>query len=211
MINKEIIMNRKAHWEKIYTEKVATEVSWYQAQPKLSLELILKTDIQKDANIIDVGGGASVLVDHLLDHDFEHITVLDVSSAAIEQARSRLGHRASKVAWIEADALLFKPPHKFDVWHDRAVFHFLTEAADRRKYIKTLNDTLTSNGHLIISTFALEGPPKCSGLDVMRYNPETLSKELGNNFTLMESCDENHLTPWKMEQKFVYCRFKRID
>jgi ubiquinone/menaquinone biosynthesis C-methylase UbiE len=204
-----MVMNRKQHWEKIYWKKSATEVSWYQAHPKRSLDLIRATGLPKDARMIDVGGGASVLVDHLLDFDFQHVTVLDISSRALKQAQERLGDRADRVEWIEADVLKFESAQPFDLWHDRAVFHFLTDAEDRKTYIRNLNRMLAAGGHLIISTFSLEGPPKCSGLKVMRYSAVALGNEIGSNFVLERSFDETHLTPSQVEQRFVYGWFRR--
>ena len=202
-------MDRKAHWERIYRENAPTEVGWYQDRPNQSLSLISATGIGKESNIIDVGGGASVLVDYLLDNGFKNITVLDISSASIEHAKTRLGDRAPGINWIVADILGFKLPQKFDLWHDRAVFHFLTDAGDRRKYIQAMKEAITSDGHLIISTFSLKGPPKCSGLDVRRYSPESLCREFGSDFQFIESVDESHITPSGITQMFVYCRFRR--
>ncbi len=202
-------MDRKTHWERIYRENEPTEVGWYQDRPRRSLSMISASGIGKESNIIDVGGGASALVDGLLDDGFKNITVLDISSASIDHTKTRLGDRAAGINWIVADILEITFPRKFDLWHDRAVFHFLTDAGDRRKYIQAMNEALTSDGHLIISTFALKGPPKCSGLNVMRYNPEFMCREIGSDFQLIESVDESHITPSGITQKFVYCRFKR--
>jgi 2-polyprenyl-3-methyl-5-hydroxy-6-metoxy-1,4-benzoquinol methylase len=202
-------MNIKAHWEKVYKKNAPTEVGWYQAHPSRSLEFILKSGIGKEANIIDVGGGASLLVDNLLKQGFRHITVMDIASGAIQHAKARIGDQAGGVGWLEADVLQFQSHQKFDLWHDRAVFHFLTEPEDRRKYIQVLNDALTLEGNLIISTFSLDGPPKCSGLRVMRYSPESLSEEIGANFRLIESVEEAHVTPSGVEQKFIFCRFRK--
>ena len=202
-------INHKQHWETIYRKKSATEVSWYQAHPIRSLDLILATAISKDARILDVGGGASVLVDRLLDHGFTNVTVLDISSLALQQARKRLGERAKRVEWIAADLLEFESPQRFDLWHDRALFHFLTDAEERTTYLRKVNCMLVAGGHLILSTFSLEGPPQCSGLDVMRYSAVTLGNEVGAGFALVKSFDETHLTPSQVEQQFVYCWFRR--
>ena len=202
-------MNPKSHWEQVYQAKSPTDVSWYQMLPSLSLKLIGATGIEKGDGIIDVGGGASVLVDCLLNAGYQNIAVLDISAAAIQHAKNRVGQRASEVEWYEADITTFRSPRRFAVWHDRAVFHFLTSSADRRNYVSVLKETLIPKGHLIIATFALTGPPKCSGLDVMRYDAKLLCSEIGDEFALLETHDETHLTPWDAEQKFIYRHFQR--
>lgn len=202
-------MNPKSHWEQVYQTKSSTDVSWYQTLPSLSLKLIASTGIEKGDGVIDVGGGASVLVDCLLDAGYQNLAVLDISAAAIRHAKDRLGQRASAVEWYEADVTTFHSPRRFAIWHDRAVFHFLTNSVDRRNYARVLKETLCPNGHLIIATFALTGPPKCSGLDVMRYDAKLLCSEIGDEFALLETHDETHTTPWNAEQKFIYCRFRR--
>ncbi|OGX08834.1 MAG: methyltransferase [Omnitrophica WOR_2 bacterium GWA2_47_8] len=199
----------KQHWEKVYNTKKPAEVSWYQNYPALSMDLIAFAKIDKDQKVIDVGGGASVLVDALLDKGFKDVTVLDISSKAIQHARERLGQRAQSVQWIEADITQFDPPQQYDVWHDRAVFHFLTQEEDRKKYISALEKAVKAGGHVVIGTFSLEGPPKCSGLDVERYDPQKMQKELGGSFEFIKSADEIHVTPWNSEQKFTYFFFKR--
>lgn len=200
-------MERKAHWEKVYQSKAPDEVSWFQTQPALSLRLVEASGVGKTEGVIDVGGGASVLVDHLLEAGFSKLAVLDISAAALEHARRRLGQRADSVAWLEADVTTFQSPRRFGLWHDRAVFHFLTNKADRRKYVETLQRTLTPGGHVVIATFALDGPPKCSGLEVARYDAASISAELGSEFQLLEQACEMHTTPWQTEQKFRYFRF----
>jgi ubiquinone/menaquinone biosynthesis C-methylase UbiE len=202
-------MNRKAHWNQVYQTKAADEVSWYQTRPATSLKLIEQCGVGKGQGILDVGGGASVLVDCLLDAGFQRLAVLDISAAALEQTRRRLGVRAGAVAWFEADVTEFKPPHQFALWHDRAVFHFLTEKADRQCYVETMKRALVPEGHAVIATFALDGPLRCSGLDVVRYDAPSLSAELGAGFRLLEQTDETHVTPWDTEQKFSYFRFAR--
>lgn len=199
----------KQHWEKVYQEKEPGQVSWYQTQPSVSLDLIALSEIGQSGKIIDVGGGASVLVDKLFEKGFNDVTVLDISAKAIEHAKGRLGNRAEKVTWIEADITKFKPSQRYDLWHDRAVFHFLTNPVDRKKYVEAMGKAVKPNGHVIIATFALEGPPKCSGLNVERYHPEKLSKEIGNLFTLLKSVEEIHTTPWHSEQKFTHCLFRK--
>jgi ubiquinone/menaquinone biosynthesis C-methylase UbiE len=173
----------------------------------LSLALIAASGISKDAGIIDVGGGTSTLVDFLLDNGFTRLAVLDVSDAALTYSRSRLGTRAADVEWFETDVTSFQPPHRFGLWHDRAVLHFLTSADDRRKYVATLQRTLQPGGTAVISTFALDGPPKCSGLNVIRYDAPSILAELGKEFQLQEVRHETHITPWKSEQRFIYFRF----
>lgn len=200
-------MDRKDHWEKIYTEKSALEVSWYQKVPTLSLQLIHETKLEKNASIIDVGGGASVLVDNLLNEGYKNLAVLDISLHAINTAKKRLADNAKSVEWFEADVTNFVSPHQFDLWHDRAVFHFLTDAGDRQKYIDVLKRTLKPGGHLILSSFAIGGPIKCSGLDICQYDSSKLQNELDDNFKLMEETGEIHLTPAGREQKFSYFRF----
>lgn len=201
-------MNRQQHWNKVYETKGVPEVSWYQQRPDLSLALITASGLGKDAGIIDVGGGASTLVDCLLDAGFTRLAVLDLSGAALTQGRARLGARAAAVEWFEADVTAFVPPHRFGLWHDRAVFHFLTVADDRRRYVATLRQTLQPGGTVIMATFALDGPPKCSGLDVMRYDEQSIVGELGAEFTLQEVLRETHVTPWQSEQRFIYFRFQ---
>ena len=203
-------MDSKSHWENIYKTKASTQVSWYKEHLQISLQFIERAGVEKTAQIIDVGGGASTLVDDLLERGFRHITVLDISSAAVNTARARLGSRAGEVTWIEADITrVTLPRHHYDLWHDRAVFHFLTSAEDRQRYVDVVKHSLKPRGHVIIFTFALEGPPKCSGLDVVRYSPQGLHDELGNEFELIESASEVHLTPSGTNQKFIYCHFKK--
>ncbi len=200
-------MSRRAHWEQVYRDKAPDAVSWFQARPVLSLELIAASGIAKDAAIIDVGGGASVLVDCLLDAGHTRLAVLDLSAAALAASRARLGARASQVEWHEADVTAFDPPRRYALWHDRALFHFLTDSEDRRRYVATLRKSLEPGGTVIIAGFALDGPPKCSGLDVRRFDERMLADELGAGFELLETRHEIHRTPWQSEQRFVYCRF----
>jgi ubiquinone/menaquinone biosynthesis C-methylase UbiE len=203
-------MNRKAHWEQVYSNKSPLEVSWYQAKPTLSLQLIANTGLPLDATIIDLGGGASVLVDHLSALGYHNLTVLDISDKALTHAKARLGDKAKAITWLEADATDFKPPHQFDLWYDRAVFHFLTQEKDRRKYVATLKRALVPGGHLIIATFAIGGPQKCSGLNITQYDAEKITAELGDAFQLVEEAQEVHITPTKAEQQFSYFRFIRV-
>lgn len=203
-------MNRKEHWNQVYQTKSPDDVSWYQRRPELSLSLIAASGTHKDSGIIDVGGGASTLVDCLLDGDYSRLAVLDLSASALAHARARLGQRAAKVEWFESDAIAFQPPHRFGLWHDRAVFHFLTAPDERHGYVATLRRTLQPGGHVIIATFALDGPPKCSGLDVVRYGEQSIAAELGPQFALREVCRETHVTPSGSEQRFIYFRFENL-
>jgi SAM-dependent methyltransferase len=202
-------MSKKAHWEQIYRDKSPLEVSWYQSEPRLSLELITNTELPTDAAIIDIGGGTSTLIDHLIQQGYRNLAVLDISNNALTHARSRLGKKADAIEWYESDITKFTPPHPFDLWHDRAVFHFLTEATDRRNYIKSLNQSLKSGGHLIIATFAIGGPTKCSGLDIVQYDGDKLLNELGGGFELVEERTETHRTPTNVDQKFIFFRLHK--
>jgi SAM-dependent methyltransferase len=202
-------MRAKVHWNKVYVTNAPDDVSWFQARPANSLKLIELSGVAKDAGIIDVGGGVSVLVDFLLDAGYRKLAVLDISAAALQHARQRLGQRASSIEWCEADVRTFNPPRRFGFWHDRAVFHFLTEQADRQRYVETLKRTLVADGRVIIATFAIDGPLKCSGLEVARYDAPAICAELGPQFQLVEQVDETHTTPWATEQKFSYFRFAR--
>ena len=199
-------MQTKTHWEEVYTANPATEVSWFQDHSPLSLRLIAETGVAPTGRIIDVGGGASTLVDDLLARHFEHVTVLDISAAALAVAQARLGARASQVSWLEADiTTVALPHHYYDVWHDRAVFHFLTRAEDRQRYVLAVRHAVKPGGHVIVATFAADGPLRCSGLEVMRYSPGSLHAEFGEAFELVESAREMHETPFGTEQKFIYC------
>ena len=186
--------DRKAHWENVYKDKSALEVSWYQSEPRLSLQLIHSAELASDAAIIDVGGGASVLTDHLCDEGFSNTAVLDISANALACAKQRLGDKAEDVEWFD---------------EDRAVFHFLTGGADRRSYVEVLTRALAPNGHVIIAAFAIGGPEKCSGLDIVQYDAEKLQAELGDAFELLEEVSEIHLTPSGAEQQFSYFRFMK--
>jgi 2-polyprenyl-3-methyl-5-hydroxy-6-metoxy-1,4-benzoquinol methylase len=199
-------MEAKTHWEQIYHTKAATQVSWYQLHPLLSLQYIQNTGISKTGDILDVGGGASTLVDHLLDDGFQRVTVLDISATALEVAQRRLGPRAGSVTWLEADITKATlPHHQYDIWHDRAVFHFLTQAEDRQHYLNAVREAVKPGGYVIVATFADDGPERCSGLEVVRYSPESLHNEFGAGFELLDSAHEQHQTPFETEQKFIYC------
>lgn len=201
-------MDRQVYWNQIYQTKGSQDVSWYQRRPDLSLALIAASGVGKDACIIDVGGGASTLVDFLLDDGYTRLAVLDLSGVALSLSRTRLGARADRVEWFEADVTSFQPPHRFGLWHDRAVFHFLTAAEDRCRYVATLRRTLHPGCTVVLSTFALDGPPMCSGLDVMQYDESSILAELGAEFQLQEVRRETHVTPWQSEQQFIYFRFQ---
>ena len=204
-------MNQQAHWNEVYHTKGAQGVSWFQTEPTLSLDLIKAAQVPTDAGLLDVGGGASVLVDRLLDAGWTRLGVLDISAEALTLARARLGARADRVEWFEADVTGFQPPHRFVLWHDRAVFHFLTAAEDRRAYVAALKRTLAPGGSVIIATFAPDGPPQCSGLDVVRYDERTLLAELGPDFVLRETRRESHPTPWNTVQQFIYCHLQAVQ
>jgi trans-aconitate methyltransferase len=199
----------KDHWETVYTTKDETEVSWFQDSPSPSLELIEALKPAKDASVIDIGGGASRLVDGLLERGFRHVTVLDISQAALDLACLRVGRRASEVQWIVDDVTAWEPSRRFDIWHDRAAFHFLVEEADRAAYIARLKQALRPGGHAIIATFAPDGPEKCSGLPVYRTDAAGLAKELGEGFTLVDSRRHDHATPKNSSQRFQFSVFQR--
>jgi SAM-dependent methyltransferase len=204
-----MIMSNKAHWEQVYTTKHPEQVSWYMSEPVISLELIRATGIGMQDRIIDVGGGASVLVDRLVAQGRRHVAVLDISGAALAYARSRLADGAQAVEWFEADVTAFSPPHPFSLWHDRAVFHFLTTKDARTKYVAVLSAAVPPGGHVIMATFAKGGPDKCSGLDIVQYDAPSMCAELGDGFALQETREELHITPRQTEQKFMYFRFVR--
>lgn len=201
--------DRKAHWEAVYSTRGETGVSWHQDEPRLSLELIRSVAPPAGGRIVDVGGGASTLVDRLLDLPFERVAVLDISETALGCARSRLGARAGRVEWIAADVTEVESLGTFDVWHDRAVFHFLSDAADRRTYVELARRTIPEGGHLIIASFADDGPTRCSDLDVCRYNARTMAAELGPGFAPVGEARETHTTPWGSPQAFFYGVFRR--
>lgn len=203
-------MQSKEHWEKVYSSRQASEVSWFQQHADTSLRLIAASGVTPESALIDVGGGASTLVDDLLARGFTSLTVLDISAAALAAAQKRLGDKASRVQWIEASICdTDLPPQAYDLWHDRAVFHFLTSAGEREAYRATLLNALKPGGIVIIFTFADDGPTKCSGLPVERYSIEQLQAEFGTSFRLMDSGREIHLTPSGNEQRFIYCLFQR--
>ena len=201
--------NRKSHWETVYATKGETQVSWFQDDPAPSLELIDLARPTPESHIVDIGGGASRLVDRLLGRGFRHVTVLDISASALDVAKTRLGERAGEVQWIVADVTTWQVAQHFDLWHDRAAFHFLVDVSDRAAYIARMKQALRPGGHAIIATFAIDGPEKCSGLAVKRYDNEGLARELGEGFVLIESRAHDHSTPWKSSQRFQFSLFRR--
>lgn len=199
-------MDVKTHWEKVYATKAPEAVSWYRSHLDLSLALVERAAIARSASIIDVGGGESTLVDDLLLRGYENVTILDVSQTAIEVAKKRLGSAAEQVRWVVADVTEIElEPSAYDIWHDRAVFHFLTSPQHRIAYVRQVVRAVKRGGHVIVSTFGPEGPTKCSGLDVMRYDAESLHGEFGAHFRLVESSEEQHHTPFGTTQQFLYC------
>jgi ubiquinone/menaquinone biosynthesis C-methylase UbiE len=202
--------SRKEHWERVYNKNKTDQLGWYQDYPEMSLKLIADTGVGVDRHIIDIGGGTSKLAGILLDQGYGRLTVLDISGSSIEKAKLQLGEKSNQITWIEADVTKFDFSESFDVWHDRAVFHFLTNFVDRRRYVNALYQALKLGGHLIISTFGLEGPPKCCRLNVVRYSAETLHKVFGDNFAMLESFDEVHHTPSGVRQNFIYCLLTKI-
>jgi trans-aconitate methyltransferase len=202
-------LSRQHHWEKVYTTRGESEVSWFQETPALSLELIELVGAMQNSAIIDIGGGASRLVDNLVSRGFEDLTVLDLSAAALGSARSRLGDKANRVTWITADVTSWQPSRTYDVWHDRAAFHFLTERTDQAAYVARLRRALRVGGHAIIATFAPDGPERCSGLMVSRYDANALAATLGEGFELIDTRRHDHTTPWGAVQKFQFSTFRR--
>jgi 2-polyprenyl-3-methyl-5-hydroxy-6-metoxy-1,4-benzoquinol methylase len=199
-------MNMETHWEKIYREKAPDAVSWYRPHLETSLALIENAAPARDASIIDVGGGESTLVDDLLARGYQSVTVLDVSQTAIEFTKKRLRTAAEHVQWLAADITNCElPPRAYDVWHDRAVFHFLTALDQRAAYVRQVARAVKPGGHVLVSTFGPEGPTKCSGLDIVRYDAESLHAEFGTRFRMLESLKELHNTPFGTTQQFLYC------
>jgi len=195
------------HWDTVYKTKEPNQVSWTQQIPKTSLDFIHSFGLAKTAKIIDIGGGDSKLVDYLLEEGFENITVLDISAQALDKAKKRLGHKAQKINWIVSDVTEFQPDTTFDIWHDRATFHFLTTSAQVAKYMNTARKSVT--GYLTIGTFSNSGPEKCSGLKIKQYSEETLTTELKKGFDKIRCITEDHTTPFDTTQNFLFCSFKR--
>lgn len=201
--------NRQAHWDRVYTTKGETEVSWFQERPALSLDLFQAAGATPRSAVVDIGGGASRLVDALVALGYEDVTVLDIAGAALDAARVRLGQKAASVRWLVADVTRWQPDRQYDLWHDRATFHFLVDEADRRAYVDTLRRALASGGHAVIGTFAPDGPERCSGLPIVRYDPASLAATLGPDFALVESRREAHQTPAGAIQSFNFGLFRR--
>ena len=199
----------RSHWDDVYRTKAETAVSWHQHHAVRSLEWIASAAPGRDAAIVDIGGGASTLVDDLVASGYADISVLDISETSLALAKTRLGAKAAKVAWIVADITEWTPTRAWDVWHDRAVFHFLTGQAQQDAYIAALSAGTIAGSTIIMATFALDGPEKCSGLPVQRYSPETLAARIGPDFALTADARETHVTPWGAEQRFSYAVFRR--
>jgi SAM-dependent methyltransferase len=201
---------RRAHWERIYSTRGEQEVSWFEDSPSLSIQLIRESGVGTDATIIDVGGGASRLIDSLVGDGQAHVTVLDLSASALEVSKARLGDHAA-ASWVVSDAATWSPDHAYDLWHDRAAFHFLTDVEDQRRYVAVLKQALAVGGIAIIGTFATDGPEKCSGLPVARYDAEGLQAVLGADFELVAQHRHEHITPWGSVQRFQFGTFRRIN
>lgn len=204
-------MNPQAHWEKVYSTKKLNEVSWYQPTPQHSLDFIEQLTIPKTAAILDVGGGDSLLADHLLAEGFSNITVLDISEQAINRAKKRLGKNADKINWIVSDITEFSTEKKYDCWHDRAAFHFLTTAEQVEKYLAVAQKHLSETGRMIIGTFSTQGPEKCSGLPVKQYSEQSLTGALKKWFEKIRCITVDHITPFNTIQNFLFCSFKKLN
>lgn len=203
-------LNRKNHWENIYQTKELTEVSWYQPTPRTSLDFFKQYDVPTTTKIIDIGGGDSFLVDHLLELGYQDITVLDISAAAIDRAKQRLGERASNVKWIVADASNFTPTEQYDFWHDRAAFHFLTDEQEITNYVETAHQYINPKGVIVIGTFSEQGPTKCSGIDIKQYSEATMTDRFGKLFEKIDCKTIDHKTPSGSLQNFVFCSFRKL-
>lgn len=200
-------MDSKQHWDQVYKTKEPNELSWTQEVPRTSLEFIHSVNLPKSASIIDIGGGDSKLVDHLLNEGYENITVLDISENALSRAKERLGEKAKGVKWIVSDVTHFIPQQKYDLWHDRATFHFLTSPDQIKSYLSIASEFVT--GYLTIATFSESGPAKCSGLPVKQYSEEELNNTLSDNFIKIRCIKEDHITPFNTRQNFLFCCFKK--
>ncbi len=200
-------MERKEHWDTVYSTKSENQVSWTQTTPTQSLDAITNFKLPKTAKIIDIGGGNGTLAEHLLKEGYKNITVVDISSAAIENTKKRLGSLAEKVTWIATDIVDFQPQHDYDIWHDRATFHFLTTEKQKKAYLDLVNKY--ANGYLSMGTFTIEGPMKCSGLPIQQYDKLSMSNFFKENFEIVNCKNEDHTTPFDTIQKFIFCDFKR--
>ncbi|MBC8196403.1 MAG: methyltransferase domain-containing protein [Candidatus Marinimicrobia bacterium] len=203
--------NRKNHWENIYQTKELENVSWFQPNPKTSLNFLKEFNVPKTAKIIDIGGGDSYLVDYLLDMGYKNITVLDISESAINRAKHRLGNREKQVKWIVSDATTFIPTEKYDFWHDRATFHFFTDNQDITRYLETAQQNINPTGIMVIGTFSKNGPKKCSGIEIKQYSESTMTKQLKTFFEKIKCITVNHKTPFNTIQNFVFCSFKKLQ
>lgn len=200
---------RKEHWEKVFATKVENEFSWFQPYPKTSVEFLELFNLSLDANIIDIGGGDSHLVDVLIEKGYSNIYVLDISALALERAKKRLGEKANRVNWIVSDITDFKPKVKFDFWHDRAAFHFLTSEVQVSKYVSIAERAINPGGYLILGTFSETGPTKCSGLEIKQYNETSMSSRFEKSFERIKCIEEIHATPFNTTQNFLFCSFKK--
>lgn len=201
--------SKKSHWETVFTTKQPNEVSWTQEYPKTSMDYLESLNLPKTANIIDVGGGDSNLVDALLEKGYQNIWVLDISSAALERAKKRLGNKADKVHWIVSDITEFQPEVMFDFWHDRAVFHFLTEEETIGKYVAIIDNAIAENGNFLLGTFSENGPLKCSGLEIRQYSEKAMKDIFSKGFEAIKCFTENHTTPFNTTQNFQFCGFRK--
>lgn len=202
--------NRKTHWENIYQTKELKDVSWYQPTPETSLDFFKQFNVPTTAKVIDVGGGDSFLVDHLLDLGYQDISVLDISAAAIDRAKQRLGDKAKKVNWIVADVATFKPTQQYDFWHDRAAFHFLTEEKEISHYLQVAQESMKAAGILVIGTFSEQGPKKCSGIEIKKYSEATMTDRFQGYFEKIKCVRVDHKTPFDTIQNFVFCSFRKL-
>lgn len=203
-------LNTEKHWENVYESKEIDKVSWYQENCTATLDMIRQVPHDGNSSIIDVGSGATQLISSLLSMGQKNITALDISKTALSKAKAQLGQKADKINWVHASITTWSPDKVYDLWHDRAVYHFLTEEADRKAYVSTLKKALKKGGTLIISSFGLDGPEKCSNLPVRRHSPEMFDEELGPEFKRVECRTVEHETPWSSTQQFVYCRYQRL-
>lgn len=201
--------NQKSHWENVFATKQPHEVSWTQEYPKTAMDYLQNLSLSKTANIIDIGGGDSNLVDALLEKGYQNIWVLDISEFALERAKKRLGVKADLVHWVVSDITQFKPEVKFDFWHDRAVFHFLTEEESISKYVAIVSDAMADNGNFLLGTFSENGPLKCSGLEIKQYSENSMKQTFSENFEAIKCFTENHTTPFDTVQNFQFCGFKK--
>ena len=202
--------NKKSHWENVFATKQPNEVSWTQDYPKTAMDYLENLNLSKTANIIDIGGGDSNLVDALLDKGYQNIWVLDISEFALERVKKRLGDKAHLIHWIVSDITEFKPEVKFDFWHDRAVFHFLTEEESINKYVAIIGNSINQNGNFLLGTFSENGPFKCSGLEIKQYSENAMKQTFSENFQAVKCFTENHTTPFDTTQNFQFCGFKKI-